>query len=209
MKLKSYHRTLAVALFATVFFIAYSPVTLLAQIGGTASPSIDEPAAIQEDPEEPVAIEEPVEEPVVIEETVEEPVEEPVIKDPDAEKTPEGALIRSLALPGWGQFYNDESTKGYIFAGAAGALTVTSILLYLDAESTYDDYEDGKASYSDYTKKIDTTNIFVGITAAVWIYNAVDAYMGGVRQRDALADSSNIKLAADMDSAYIVFSRNF
>lgn len=39
-----------------------------------------------------------------------------------APKSPKGALLRSLALPGWGQFYNGQIIKGLIVIAGQGTL---------------------------------------------------------------------------------------
>ncbi|MFH1784639.1 MAG: DUF5683 domain-containing protein [bacterium] len=91
--------------------------------------------------------------------------------------TPKNAALRSLMLPGWGQFFNEQPTKGYIFAGTEIILLGTTLVMYNQANSTYDDYENGKATYDDYSKKLDTVNMVVGVMAAVWIYNVIDAYV--------------------------------
>lgn len=42
-----------------------------------------------------------------------------------AYRSPEGAALRSLILPGWGQHYNGEATKGWIL----GSVAVLGVLL--------------------------------------------------------------------------------
>ena len=39
-------------------------------------------------------------------------------------RPPRGAMLRSLALPGWGQFYNDRPVKGSLIAAAQVSSTV-------------------------------------------------------------------------------------
>ena len=120
--------------------------------------------------------------PVVEEEKVKAPVKKQAEETTDEDTgfsawTPGNAMLRSLMLPGWGQFFNEQYTKGYVIAGTELVLLSTALVFYTQANSTYSDYENGSASYDDYTKKIDTTNMVVGVFAAVWIYNVIDAYI--------------------------------
>lgn len=53
-------------------------------------------------------------------------------------KSPTGAMLRSLALPGWGQFYNGKWFKGVLAVGVETGLVINAI--YLDSQldkSTY------------------------------------------------------------------------
>ncbi len=47
-------------------------------------------------------------------------------------KSPTGAMLRSLALPGWGQFYNGKWFKGVLAMGVETGLVLNAI--YLDAQ---------------------------------------------------------------------------
>ena len=46
---------------------------------------------------------------------------------PDTRPSAHGALLRSAALPGWGQFYNGRPVKG-LFFGAASATALTVVV---------------------------------------------------------------------------------
>lgn len=52
--------------------------------------------------------------------------------DTIATKSPTGAMLRSLALPGWGQFYNGKWFKGVLAIGVETGLVINAI--YLDAQ---------------------------------------------------------------------------
>src|SRR5437764_1455792 len=54
--------------------------------------------------------------------------------------TPFGAIWRSALLPGWGQRYKGERTKGWVMTGAAGGLAATSLGLYQYKVSARDSY---------------------------------------------------------------------
>ncbi|MBL7997995.1 MAG: hypothetical protein JNL32_05095 [Candidatus Kapabacteria bacterium] len=56
-------------------------------------------------------------------------------------KSPTGAVLRSLALPGWGQFYNESYFKAGMFAAAAvsiGSIIVWNHSRFVSATSRYD-----------------------------------------------------------------------
>lgn len=46
----------------------------------------------------------------------------------DSMKTPSGAMLRSLAVPGWGQWYNGKKFKAVIFAGGEIGLVADAII---------------------------------------------------------------------------------
>ncbi|MBI5554706.1 MAG: hypothetical protein HY920_02485 [Elusimicrobia bacterium] len=94
-------------------------------------------------------------------------------------KSPMTAAFRSLMLPGWGQFFNEQPTKGLIFAGAELVAVGTAFMMSSKANSTYSDYETKRTSslYDDYSSQIDTANMFVYLAAAIWAGNVFDAYL--------------------------------
>lgn len=94
------------------------------------------------------------------------------------ERTPGNAALRSLILPGWGQFFNGQQTKGYIFLGAEVIAIGAAVMQNSKANSDYSDYEDKRTNdlYDTYSKDVDTANLFVYLAAAIWIGNIADAY---------------------------------
>lgn len=62
-----------------------------------------------------------------------------------SQKTRLKALSRSLLIPGWGQKYSDQKTKGYLF----GALALGSVVAYFIADADFDD------KYDLFQKKLD------------------------------------------------------
>ncbi len=55
------------------------------------------------------------------------PAEGPNAESPPG-KTPRGALVRALTLPGWGQLYNDQPVKAAVVWGGLGALGAGVVL---------------------------------------------------------------------------------
>lgn len=96
-------------------------------------------------------------------------------------QTPMNAALRSLLIPGLGQFFNEQPTKGFILVGAEAASIGVAFMLHSKANSTYEDYEQKRtdALYDDYSSQFDTANMFVYLSAAIWAWNVVDAYLCG------------------------------
>ena len=96
--------------------------------------------------------------------------------------TTAGYYTRGI-VPGWGQFYSGDSTKGYIFLGSfivAGALTVYGWLNYSNAKSEYDDLDRG-TSQSTFDEKYNAKKeagdqflMFAGMATLVYLANWVD-----------------------------------
>jgi hypothetical protein len=97
-------------------------------------------------------------------------------------KTLSGYYIRGI-LPGWGQIYAGNTTRGIIIAGTfsiALSLTIWSGIQYNKAKSAYDDlgpsdsnqvYKEKRDSYASASR---TSYIFIGITSALYVINWVD-----------------------------------
>ncbi|MBN1384599.1 MAG: hypothetical protein JW983_06965 [Elusimicrobia bacterium] len=121
-------------------------------------------------------------------------------------KTPTNSALRSLLLPGWGQVFNSQRTKGYIIAGAGVASIAAAVVCYTNAQSTYDEYEETELKshplYEDYCDEINTANIFVGLSAAVWIYAVVDAYVVSKKSASSTVNlfNRNKRLSFELNS---------
>jgi len=111
-----------------------------------------------------------------------------------------GSMFRSLLVPGWGQFYNQQPVKGGIVIGVELALIGTAVAMHFMGASDEDEYlhsekflQTGldpaesqelqqkavalRESAEDY---YGYRNIFIYSAAAVWLYNVLDAYLFGV-----------------------------
>ncbi|MBN1823954.1 MAG: hypothetical protein JW803_06530 [Endomicrobiales bacterium] len=97
------------------------------------------------------------------------------------QKKPVNACIRSVILPGWGQYFNEQETKAYITGGAVVVLGFTAYYFYSESNTSYDDYEKlglkDSALYDDYEKNADNAMYASLLCAGTWIYAAVDAYI--------------------------------
>lgn len=92
-----------------------------------------------------------------------------------------GAAWRSMLLPGWGQFYKHQKTKGYILGGAFwGSLLAAGLSLVME-NNARDDYlgsvapEEIERTYSDYNQWHKTRQAFTIASAALWALAVGDA----------------------------------
>ncbi len=103
-----------------------------------------------------------------------------------SQKTPLNAAIRSAILPGWGQCFNGQKIKGYIIGGLTGLTLCSSVLMYNEAQKTYDKYLTKGVKddplYEEYSKQIDQTNILIFLTVSLWTYSVIDAYLVGTKK---------------------------
>ena len=81
--------------------------------------------------------------------------------DSTAERFPQGAMIRSLALPGWGQFYNGRPIKGSLIA----AVEVGSAVAFFVRRDQL------KSSFRS------TRNVFLFSTIGIALLSMADAYV--------------------------------
>ncbi len=95
------------------------------------------------------------------------------------------AALRSLVVPGWGQFYKGDRGRGWAFAVTAGAVTAGAVaahVVYLDADRAYDDGRLG----DDFDALDDRRNRWkrirgglLGGAAVVWGAAALEALVTG------------------------------
>ena len=106
------------------------------------------------------------------------------------------AGMRSLVLPGWGQYYRGHKKKGYAFLGAMVGTSVVLGVQYRNFQSARDHYnqttilqhvnqrypnEDGtrytewEARHRDVKSSEKRVNILIGIIGAIWVLNLFDS----------------------------------
>ena len=111
-------------------------------------------------------------------------------------KSKSGALFRSFLIPGWGQSYNLEPTKAWVFGGVE-ALVAAALWAHLDYQSKNDTYcalevgGDFTAAAQSAEKAYELRNSIL-IGALVHAVNIVDAYLSGV---DANNQTAQVHLA--------------
>ena len=117
------------------------------------------------------------------------------------EKTPMGAAMRSLAVPGWGQAYSGKKLSAAFWVGLESSLSVGILLSFLNYDTAsrnflqyqkdYNNTDDEKevAQYralaiSEHAKHIRYNNLmiaFASITGTTWVANSVHAWIVGPR----------------------------
>ena len=122
------------------------------------------------------------------------------IKTVNAQLTPKtitGAVLRSAVLPGWGQHYQGKKVRGWFFTLATLAGGGASFYYWQRYKASKDEYEATRQSYLkayssatiefyrdrmhekyDQTNNWQTkTNLAIGLTAAVWVWNLLDTVL--------------------------------
>ena len=89
--------------------------------------------------------------------------------DSTAVKNPKAAMLRSLLVPGWGQFYNGQWLKGVLIAGAEIGLTANAVVLNQWAQQTTDEVE--RFYYQD------SRNLSYWLLAGTVLFSVVDAFV--------------------------------
>jgi hypothetical protein len=84
-------------------------------------------------------------------------------------KSPTGAMLRSLALPGWGQWYNGRTFKALLVTGAEVGLVTDAIVL--DHLATHSGNAVDRAFY------LDNKSLAIWWLAGVILYSMADAYV--------------------------------
>ena len=97
-----------------------------------------------------------------------------------SEYTEMNAALRSAVMPGWGQGWNGQKTKGWIVFGVF-AVSVFGAFYYLSkSEGDYVSYKRlgsrESSYYDDYENDLNTSRILGCVAAAAWIFAVVDAY---------------------------------
>lgn len=87
-------------------------------------------------------------------------------------KNPTSALLRSVALPGWGQFYNEKPIKGLIFGSVELGLLSWLIVEHLEAEDARHS-GDEQAYEVHRQRRLD----LIWYTSAAWLFGMLDAYV--------------------------------
>ena len=134
-------------------------------------------------------------------------------------KTKGNALVRSILLPGWGQFFLGETDKGYIISIGAFVSAAAAYYYYYEAEKSYDRYKTigliADDSYSDYQSKSNNAQYALLTMALFWIYGIVDSSSGPAKeeltedQSQRYCKKDGLKLAFDKKDMRMVFSKAF
>jgi len=109
------------------------------------------------------------------------------VSEPDTllkSKSPMGALLRSVAFPGWGQCYNHKYLKGVVVFGTETTFITLAAIEWSRANVHKKNFQNPKYSYSDRYWEFeqfkfyeDRRNLFLWITAGVVFLSMFDAYV--------------------------------
>ena len=106
----------------------------------------------------------------------------------EKQRTPMGALLRSLAVPGWGQFYNRSYIKATIVFGAETFFIYKAAHWWIETEDQYDRVEQATPEmksfefqlYQSYRGRRNDFLWLTGLTIFLSIFDAyVDAHLSG------------------------------
>lgn len=91
------------------------------------------------------------------------------------------AAFRSAILPGWGQHYKEQNTKGYILNGAFAFTSIATFITYLREKNLKEDYlsESNPSKitslYADYNNTSKARRILQYTVLTVWAFSIFDA----------------------------------
>jgi hypothetical protein len=97
-------------------------------------------------------------------------------------KSPMGALLRSVAFPGWGQFYNCKYIKSLVVLGAETTFITMAIVDWSrmkEHQKNFQnpDYPDRYWEFDQFRFYEDRRNMFLWITAGIVFISMFDAYV--------------------------------
>jgi len=99
------------------------------------------------------------------------------------------ATLRSMILPGWGQFYKNDKRKGYAIITSTAMATLSTVIFHFLQKKAHDEYlqETNPASIE---KKYDTYNLFYKlrnntalVAGGIWLYAFFDALITEPKQK--------------------------
>ena len=99
------------------------------------------------------------------------------------------AVLRSMVLPGWGQLYKGDRTKGIVLLGVWGFTAAGSLTAHLRRQQARDDYlaaittEEAIDRYDTFNQRHKLRNALLISAASVWIVSYVDALLVDNRPR--------------------------
>lgn len=100
-------------------------------------------------------------------------------------RTPAAAALRAAVVPGWGQFYNEQPTKGALVVSAEVVLLAAAAGFFIARDQAWQAYHvqvPERVAYKADAEQYETWAIVaVGLASAVWIGSIVDAWLSGYR----------------------------
>lgn len=99
------------------------------------------------------------------------------------EDTRPAAALRSMVLPGWGQFYKGEKKKGIVLSTLWGVGVVGTVLAHIARNNAEDDYlaetdpQKIGSRFSTFNNYHKLRNSLAAFSAAVWVVSYLDAIL--------------------------------
>ncbi|MDZ7330665.1 MAG: hypothetical protein ONB31_01670 [candidate division KSB1 bacterium] len=99
------------------------------------------------------------------------------------------ATLRSMALPGWGQLYKNDRTKGYILITASAILILSTATFHVLEQDAHDQYLSAidepkiQEKYDRYNLFFKLRNNTALVYAGVWFYSFFDALLNKPKQQ--------------------------
>ncbi len=117
------------------------------------------------------------------------------------QKTPRGAAIRSLAVPGWGQAYSGKKISAGLWASTESSLSIVAIISFLNYDKAAKSFKKNSKLYHGTNDEKEVANYrtaaendwndhvtfsalaiaFAGATGTGWVANSVHAWIVGPR----------------------------
>ena len=118
-------------------------------------------------------------------------------------RSPTGALLRSLAIPGWGQVYNKKYFKALIVAGGQGVLLGSAIAEWKRASDAKNNTSlSSFQRLEDYRLHTNNRNMLLWLYAASTVVSMLDAFVDAHLSQDTgegVPQIGNIFLEPDTD----------
>lgn len=106
-------------------------------------------------------------------------IERARIRRPEDGNIPLDSMWRSALLPSWGQFYQGNQLKGFLFAGGFLACSTGMLVSWLNFQQAEDEwFRQGIRTKDVHDRMAQWSNantIFTVLTITVWVYNILDA----------------------------------
>jgi len=123
-------------------------------------------------------------------------------------RSPTGALLRSLAIPGWGQLYNKKYFKAIIVAGGQGVLLGSAIAEWKRASDAKNDTSlSSFQRLEDYRLHTNNRNMLLWLYAAATVVSILDAYVDAHLSQDTgegVPQLGNIFLEPDAEKQTVL-----
>lgn len=121
------------------------------------------------------------------------------------------AAVRSALVPGWGQVFNRQSTKGALLFFTVAGAAAGSYLLHREAKDTYDEYkaigDPDDSRYDDYKRQRTQSIVLGSAAAAIYLFSIVDAYLNPYAPY--LSQSRGVRLSLGPGEGRFSFEKKF